>query len=97
MAGATTTELGAKAHLQIGLCRMEQKRYPEAATALLIVPYTFDYPELNAAALCQAAVCLIESKQPAQAEKLLQKVVREHADSEWAKVAKERLEALKKG
>ena len=83
--------------MQIGLCRMEQKRYAEAANSLLIVPYTFDYAELNAAALCQAAICLIETKQPAQAEKLLQKVVREHGDSEWAKVAKEKLEALKKG
>jgi cellulose synthase operon protein C len=97
VANATTTELGAKSHLQIGLCRMEQKRYAEAANSLLIVPYTFDYPELNAAALCQAAVCLIEVKQAAQAEKLLQKVLREHADSEWAKVAKEKLEVLKKG
>lgn len=97
VANATTTELGAKSHLQIGLCRMEQKRYAEAANSLLIVPYTFDYPELNAAALCQAAICLTEVKQKEQAEKLFQKVLREHADSEWAKVAKEKLEALKKG
>lgn len=96
VASATTTELGARAHLQIGLCRMEQKRFAEAANSLLIVPYTFDYPELNAAALTQAAVCLIETKQPAEAEKLLHKVIREHPDSEWAKVARERLESLKK-
>ena len=96
VASATTAELGARAHLQIGLCRMEQKRFAEAANSLLIVPYTFDYPELNAAALCQAALCLIETKQSAQADKLFRKVMQEHPDSEWAKVAKERLEAMKK-
>ncbi len=96
VANATTTELGAKAHLQIGLCRMEQKRFAEAANALLIVPHTYDYPELNAAALCQAAICLIETKQSAEAGKLLRKVINEHASSEWAKAAQERLESLKK-
>src|SRR5205085_1838045 len=49
---ATATETAAKAQLQIGLCRLEQKRYAEAVSALLVVPFTFDYPELNAVALC---------------------------------------------
>jgi TolA-binding protein len=93
---ATTTEIGAKAQLQIGLCRLEQKKYAEAATALLVVPYTYDYPALNPLALCEAARALVETKQNAQAEKLLQRVVRDYAGSEWAKVAKERLETLKK-
>jgi TolA-binding protein len=97
VANAVTTDLAAKAFLQIGLCRLEQKRYADAASALLIVPTTFDFPELNAAALCEAARCYLELKNHEQAERLLQKVIREHAESEWAKVAKERLEALKKG
>lgn len=96
VANNTTTELGAKAQLQIGLCRLEQKRFAEAASALLVVPYTFDYPELNAAALCEAARCFVELKQPAQAEKLLQRVLKDHPTSEWSKAAKERLDALKK-
>src|SRR5262249_4040615 len=57
---ATATELAAKAQLQIGLCRLEQKRYPEATNALLIVPFTYDYPELSAVALCEAARTLTE-------------------------------------
>jgi TolA-binding protein len=93
----TSTELGAKAQLQIGLCRLDQKRFPEASAALLVVPFTYDYPELSAVALCEAARSLIEEKKPDQAEKLLQRVIKDHPQSEWAKVAKERLDALKKG
>src|SRR5260370_36447585 len=93
--GAVTTELGAKAQLQIGLCRLEQKRHPEAATALLVVPFTYDYPEWNAVALCEAARAFTELKQRDQAEKLLRRVIRDHPESKWAGVAKERLELLK--
>jgi TolA-binding protein len=93
---ATTTELAAKAQLQIGLCRLEQKKYAEAANALLVVPYTYDYPALTPVALVEAARALVEAKQPDQAKKLLERVVKEYDGSEWAKVARERLEALKK-
>src|SRR5206468_6996352 len=44
--GNTVAEIAAKAQFQIGLCRLEQKRYIDAANALLVVPYTYDYPEL---------------------------------------------------
>lgn len=96
VSAALATELAAKAQLQIGLCRLEQKQYPEAATALLVVPYTFDYPELSAVALCEAARTLTELKQRDQAIRLLERVIKEHPNSEWAAVAKERLEILKK-
>src|SRR4029077_12342306 len=92
---APTTHLAAKAPLQIGLCRLEQKRYGDAVAALLIVPYTFDYPDLSATALCEAARALIEDQKPEQAERLLQRVVKDHPKSEWAKVAQERLEKLR--
>jgi tetratricopeptide (TPR) repeat protein len=91
----TVTEVAAKAQLQIGLCRLEQKRPADAAKDLLIVPYTYDYPEWTAVALCEAARALTELKQPQHAEKLLRRVVRDHPDSKWAQVAKERLEELK--
>ena len=42
----TASELAAKAHLQIGLCRASQKRYAEAAASFLTVAYSFDFPEL---------------------------------------------------
>jgi len=97
VAGGTATEIGAKAQLQIGLCRMEQKRYPEAATALLVVPFTYDYPEWNAVALVEAARTFGELKQNDQAVRLLERVVRDYPDSKWAEIAKERIEAIKKG
>jgi tetratricopeptide (TPR) repeat protein len=93
---ATVSEVAAKAHLQIGLCRLEQKRYGDAAAALLIVPYTFDYPGLNATALCEAARALADDKKPEQAERLLRKVIKDYPTSQWAKVAQERLEKLPK-
>jgi TolA-binding protein len=91
---ATATEIGAKAQLQIGLCRLEQKRYAEATTALLVVPFTYDYPDLSAAALCEAARGFAEMKQHKQAEVLWLRVIKDHPHSEWAGVAKKRLEAL---
>jgi cellulose synthase operon protein C len=93
---ATASELAAKAHLQIGLCRLEQKKYGDAAAAFLVVPYTFDYPELSAAALTEAARALTEDKKSEQAERLLHKVIKEYPQSEWSKVAQKRLEELKK-
>ncbi len=95
VANGTATEIGAKAQLQIGLCRLEQKRYPEAATALLVVPFTYDYPEWNAVALVEAARTFGELKQNDQAVKLLERVIRDYPDSKWAEVAKERLAAIK--
>src|SRR5581483_10396392 len=80
----TASELGAKAQLQIGLCRLEQKKYQEAATALLVVPFTYDYPDLSAAALLEAARAFQELKQPAQATKLLERVMQDYANTPWA-------------
>ena len=93
----TATELGAQAQLNIGLCRLAQKRYPEASTALLVVPFTYDYPHLSALALIEAARAHSENKQKEQAIRLLERVIRDHPDSEHAEAAKKRIEELKKG
>jgi TolA-binding protein len=96
---ATATEVAARAQFQIGLCRLAQERYAEAATAFLVVPFTYDYPEWNAAALCEAARAYVEDKiekKPEKAEKLLRRVIREHSKSQWARVARKRLKELKK-
>lgn len=92
----TASEIGAKAQLQIGLCRLEQKQLPAATAALLTVPFTYDYPELSAVALVEAARAYTELKEKGQAEKLLLRVIKDHPQSKWAAVAKERLDALKK-
>jgi TolA-binding protein len=96
VAANTATELGARAQMNIGLCRLSQKRYPEASTALLVVPFTYDYPHLSALSLVEAARALAESKQDEQAIKLLERVLRDHPGTESAEVARKRLAELKK-
>lgn len=91
--GRTASELAAKAQYQIGVCRMEQKRAPEAAAAFLAVATTYDYPELTAAALMQAAVAYQEANNREQMVLLLQRVIRDYPGTAFAEAAKERLEA----
>jgi tetratricopeptide (TPR) repeat protein len=90
------TELAARAQMNIGLCRLAQKRYAEASTALLVVPFTYDYPNLSALALVEAARAFAENKQTEQAVKLLERVLRDHPDTEPAAAARKRLDELKK-
>lgn len=87
----TAAEVGARAQLQLGVCQLAAKRFPDAAKSLMVVPLTYDYPELTAAAQCEAARAFAEMKQNAEARKLLNRVVSDHPGSKWAEVAKERL------
>ena len=91
----TTAEVDAKAQLQIGLCRLAQKKPADAATALLVVPFTYDYPEYSALALCEAARAFVDLKQPEQAATLLRRVIKEHPTTRWAEMAKQRLAEIK--
>jgi TolA-binding protein len=93
---ATATETAARAQFQIGQCRLEQKRYDDAATAFLVVPFTYDYPEWTAAALCEAGRAYADAKQTRQAEKWLRRVIKNHPKSKWAEVAQKQLDALNK-
>jgi len=95
--GLTATELGARAQMNIGLCRLAQKRYADATPALLVVPFTYDYPHLSALSLVEAARAFAENKQPEQAIRLLERVLRDHPETEQAEAARKRLEELKKG
>lgn len=89
---ATKAEVAAKAQVQIGHCRYAQGKKAEAATAFQLAALTYDYPEIEFAAYLEAARALAEDGKPADAEKLLQKVIDDAPkDSEWAKLAKERL------
>ncbi len=89
------TELAARAQLQIGLCRMEQKRFADAATALMAVPYNYDYPELKAAARFEAARAYSELNQRDLARRQLELLQKEFPGTPWSDAAKERLGALK--
>jgi TolA-binding protein len=87
----SATDLAAKSQLQIGLCRMEQKRYLDAANAFLVVPSTYDYPELRAAAILEAGKAFLELNQREQANRQFERVLREFPGTPWADAAKERL------
>jgi TolA-binding protein len=87
----TATDLAAKAQLQIGLCRMEQKRYLDAANAFLVIPSTYDYPELGAAALLEAGKAYLELSQREQANRQFERILREFPNTPWADAAKEKL------
>jgi tetratricopeptide (TPR) repeat protein len=91
----TVAEVAAKAQFQIGLCRLEQKRYTEAASALLAVPYTYGYAEWSAAGWCEAGRVYAMTSQPAQAAGCFERVLKEYAASPWARVARLRLSELK--
>jgi TolA-binding protein len=87
----SATELAAKAQYQIGVCRMEQKRFPEAAKAFMVIPTTYDYPELSAAALLEASQAYREANNREQSVRLLEQVVRDYPGTPFAAAAKERL------
>jgi TolA-binding protein len=90
----TSTEVAAKSQYQMALCRLEQKRLPEAANALLVVPFTYDYPEWSAVALLEASRVFQEMQQSKQAVRLLEKVIKDYPNSEWSKAAQQRLAGL---
>ncbi len=97
MTSLVASELAARAQLQIGLCRLEQKRYADASTALLVVPFTYDHPQLSAAALLEAARALALDKKTDQAVQLLETILRDHPNTEQSEAARKRLEELRKG
>jgi TolA-binding protein len=93
----TRGHLAANAQLQIGLCRLEQKRYQEAATELLVVQAKYAASDLSSVALVEAARAHAELKQRDQAEKLLRQALRDYPESKVADIARERLQALADG
>ncbi|MGD0898581.1 MAG: tetratricopeptide repeat protein [Thermoguttaceae bacterium] len=91
----TAGQVAAAAQLQIGLCRLAQKRFTDATRDLAFVPLTYSYPEQNATALCEAGQAYLEMQQPAEAVKLWEQVIKEFGSSPWAAVARERLATLR--
>ena len=58
-----------------------------------MVPFTYDYPHVNALALVEAARAFAENKQKEQAIKLLESVLRDYPETESAEAAKKRLKS----
>jgi len=93
----TKSELAAKSWMQIGECRMAQRKFADAANAFLTVPYTYDYPEVANAGFLEAARAFADDGKHDQAERLLLRLIDSTPfDSPWHKAAQDRLNKLPK-
>ncbi len=77
----------ARAQFQIGESLFAQNKYSEATRELLKVDILYAYPEWSAAALYEAARCFRAMGDEAQASSHFQRVIDEHAETEWAALA----------
>lgn len=83
----------ARAQFQIGECLFAQKKHSDAVRELLKVDILYGYPEWSAAALYEAGRCFEEMDQPEQARAQFAQVKEKYPDTEWAKLATQRLAA----
>jgi cellulose synthase operon protein C len=90
----TGSEVAARAQMQIGLCRAEQRRWQDAVNALLVVPGTYGYADVAASASLEAGKALVELKEPDKAKDVLRRIVRDHPGTEWATLAQKRLSEI---
>lgn len=88
---STNAEVAARSQYQMGVCRQAQQRWQEAADAYQLCAYTYDYPELNAQSLVDAASALAQLKKTPDAAKLLAQVGKEYAATKAAPIAAEQL------
>ncbi|MCA9296371.1 MAG: tetratricopeptide repeat protein, partial [Phycisphaerales bacterium] len=84
----------ARAQFQIGECLFALERYSEAVRELLKVDILYGYPEWSAASLYEAGRCFQAMNDPVQARRQYEQVQEKHADTEWAKLASQRLEEM---
>lgn len=91
----TAGELGARAHLNTGLVRLEQKKFDDALAAFTVIPYTYDFPDISATALWEAHNALVQMEKKTDATAFLHRIVKEHPTGRWAEMAQKRLTELK--
>jgi tetratricopeptide (TPR) repeat protein len=92
----TQDDRAGRARLQIGECRAKQSKWADAGKEFQAVYYGYDIPELKYAAMIEHARVLAEEKKPADAVKLLERVVKDAPkDGDWARAAQERLGKIK--
>ena len=91
----TVADVAAKAQLNIGLCRLEQQRWDEAALALQVVPVTYDYPQLSGLAMVEAGRAFVGAKKPEDAKKVLQSAVQRFPGTPAAAQAQAKLAEIK--
>ena len=84
----------ARAQFQIGECLYADRKYDEAIRELLRVDILYAYDEWSAAALYEAGRCFEESRRPAEAVVQFREVVERFGDTNWGRMAAERLRIL---
>lgn len=92
----TAAEVAARAMLQTGRVRFEQKRYADAVKAYAAVAYTYDYPELSAAAWYESGKAYAELKQAEDEMRALERLLNDYPKSALAAAAAKRLSEIKK-
>ena len=84
----------ARAQFQIGECLFAQKRYDDAVRELIKVDILYAYPQWSAAALYEAGRCFQETGNPVDARAQYNQVRRDYGDTNWADLARRRLDEL---
>jgi len=84
----------ARAQFQIGQCLFAQQKHEDAVRELLKVDILYAYPEWSAAALYEAARCFERLGKTAEAKRHFQQVEEKYDQTEWAKLAGQRLSEL---
>jgi TolA-binding protein len=84
----------ARAQFQIGECLFAQGKHDEAVRELLKVDILYAYPEWSAAALYEAGRCFEALNKPEEATAHYKQVREKHPQTQWAKLAAQRLTVL---
>jgi TolA-binding protein len=84
----------ARAQFQIGECLFAKRQYDEAVRELLKVDILYDYPEWSAAALYEAGRCFEKLARSAEARQHFKSVAEKYGNTEWARLAAQRLAEL---
>ncbi len=84
----------ARAQFQIGECLFAQKKLSEAVTEFLRVDILYAVPEWTAAALYEAGRCFEAMRQGGQARVQYAEVIERFEKSDWARLSRERLDAI---
>jgi TolA-binding protein len=95
--GKTGREVAARAQFMIGEVQFEKKEHAEAIKSFFKVSYAYSYPKWQADATYEAGRCFEVLGRADQAMKQYEELVKKFPESDKAALAKERIEALKKG
>ena len=90
------TRTAANSHLRMAETFLLQKNFREAKKQYLAVQILYNYPEIQAAALFQAAGCQEQLKEHGEAVRTLEQLLKAYPNSRFATMAKTRLPRLRR-